>query len=98
MTSSGDFYSSFHNVLNPTVTVLGKIGLEYVDSSGKLSVLCWVKKSDRTNLYLVNSCQLGAPLELKGHDYAGLNEITNQYCTARSEMEGYIYMVNIERS
>ena len=40
MTSSGDFYSSFHNVLNPTVTVSGKIGLEYVDSSGKLSDLC----------------------------------------------------------
>ena len=44
MTSSGHFYSSFHNILNPTVTVLGKIGLEYVDSSGKLSVLCWVQK------------------------------------------------------
>ena len=40
MTSSGYFYSSFHNVLNPTVTVLGKIDLEYVDNSGKLSVLC----------------------------------------------------------
>ena len=39
MTSSGDFYSSFHNILNPTVTVLGKIGLEYVDSSGKQSDL-----------------------------------------------------------
>ena len=33
MTSSGYFYSSFHNVLNPrpTIIVLGKIGLEYVD-------------------------------------------------------------------
>ena len=42
MTSSGDFFIAelFHNVLNPTVTVLGKIGLEYVDNSGKLSVLC----------------------------------------------------------
>ena len=37
MTGSVDFYSSFHNVLNPSVTVLGTIGLEYVDSSGKLS-------------------------------------------------------------
>ena len=40
MASSGELYSSFHNICNPIVTVLGKIDLEYVDSSGKLSDLC----------------------------------------------------------
>ena len=40
MASSGDFYRSFNNILNSTVIYIGKIGLEYVDSSDKLSDLC----------------------------------------------------------
>ena len=40
MASSRDFYRSFHNILNPTVTYIGRVGLEYVGSSDKLSDLC----------------------------------------------------------
>ena len=47
MASSGDFYMSFHNILNPNVIYIyiyiyiyiGRIDLEYVDSSDKLSDL-----------------------------------------------------------
>ena len=46
-----------------------------------------LKKSDMTNLYLVNSCQLGPPpvntrpaanVQFRFSLYTGLNEITNQ--------------------
>ena len=44
MASSGDLYKSFHNILNPVVIYIGKIGLEYVHSSEKYQICVRLKK------------------------------------------------------
>ncbi len=62
-----------------------------VPALANLSDLCYVQKSDRTNLggcavLVTHAVTLPAAF---ASFFAALNEMTNQECTARCEMEGY---------